>query len=286
MVIYKNEPLSKHSTFKIGGIADRVSLPETIDEFRGLLLELRQAEIPYIVVGNGSNILFSDSGFRGNVVKTTAMKNIQIRPEINEILADAGVLLVKLARVACDNGLSGLEFATGIPGTIGGAIYMNAGAYGGEMADVVQTTTVVDTGGKISTRSEHDFGYRHSVFSENDEIILQAAFRFTPKSKDEIRAKMQDNAKKRLGSQPTNLPSAGSVFKRPDGVSAGKLIQDCGLAGVSVGDAQISPKHCGFIVNNGNASARDVLDLIALIKETVLKNTGVALNEEIQIIGE
>lgn len=278
MTIFKNEPLSNHTTFRIGGRADVLIVPDTIDEIFPYLQER------HIIIGNGSNILFSDNGFRGVVIKTTNLNNISINNR--SITADCGAMLSKIASLACTNQLSGLEFAAGIPGTLGGAIFMNAGAFGGQMADVVVQTSFLENG-KIKTinNKEHEFEHRQSFFSKNkDLIILSTQMELQHTSSAAIEQTMKKYAKQRASTQPLEKPSAGSTFKRPKNNFAGKLIQDCGLSGKQIGGAAISEKHCGFIVNLGDAKAKDVIDLIEFTKKTVYEQTGVKLEEEIKCV--
>ena len=248
-----------------------------------LVLAVRGKRIKNILVGNGSNIIFADEGFRGIVIKTTAINNCSLDGDV--ITAGNGVLLGSLANFACNNSLGGLEFAAGIPGTLGGAVSMNAGAYGGEMKDVVVETKFLNESGEIKTVKEHEFGYRRSVFSNSDKVILESKLKLFAKDRQEIKNQMAELAAKRREKQPLELPSAGSTFKRPEGHFAGKLIEDAGLRGFAVGGAQVSKKHCGFIVNRGNATAADVLALISHCQKCVFDQFGVLLETEVKYMG-
>ena len=280
----RNEPMKNHTTFKIGGAADIMIFPESLRKLSALLAYLRQNNIDFFVLGNGSNLIVSDEGLRMPVIKTDNFDFIEQNG--SELTVGAGVTNAKVANYALQNGLMGFEFAHGIPGTVGGAVVMNAGAYGEEMCGIVDKTTYVDKNGRIKEAfgEEHDFGYRHSRFESGD-VIFSTVLKLKKGNPDEIRAKMDELIKKRRGSQPLEMPSAGSVFKRPEGYFTGKLIDDCGLRGYSIGGAQVSGKHCGFIVNTGNATAKDVLDLIAYIQKTVYEKFGVTLTTEVRYVG-
>ena len=279
--------MKEHTSFKTGGNADILINPKDDEAVKAILTFAKENDTPLTVVGNSSNLLISDDGIRGIVLKTAGgLCDISLSGNI--ITAGAGVSLAKLCLFALDNSLSGLEFAYGIPGTVGGAIYMNAGAYGGEIKDVLIDATVLTAEGELKTvtRDELDLSYRHSIVPEKGYIVLSARFRLTPKPKDEIKSYMAELRAKRVEKQPLEYPSAGSTFKRPEGYFAGKLIMDAGLRGYSVGDAQVSEKHCGFVVNKGEATASDVLTLIKDVQETVLKQFGVKLEPEVKMIGE
>ena len=281
-----NCPLCKHSTFRIGGVADLAVFPHSSDQLCQTLTLLRGQEIPVLVIGNGSNVVFSDAGYRGVVVFTEKCRKIKI--EDNILFADAGASLSAVASAARDENLSGLEFAFGIPGTLGGAVYMNAGAYGGSMSDVCISSEYYDlqTGQRGSlTDGEQDFDYRKSIYQSHPErIILSATLQLKKGDRKQITQTMRTYWEKRRTSQPLELPNAGSVFKRPEGHFAGKLIEDCGLKGLTVGGAQVSEKHAGFIVNVGGATCEDVKRLIEQIQTTVLQQTGVELECEIQFL--
>ncbi len=282
-----NCPLSKHSTLRIGGAADVALFPHSVEKLCQTLTFLKENEIPTLVIGKGSNVLFSDEGYRGAVVFTDKCREIEITEE-DKIVADAGIPLSALANAARDQALSGLEFAFGIPGTLGGAVYMNAGAYGGSMSDVCIRSEYYDIEtGKVETLVEdaQAFGYRKSIYQSHPErVILRATLQLQKGNREEISEKMRTYWEKRRTSQPLELPNAGSTFKRPEGHFAGKLIEDCGLKGLTVGGAQVSAKHAGFIVNIGGATSNDVKRLIEQIQATVLQQTGVELECEIQFL--
>lgn len=280
-------PLSRVTSFHIGGNADLAVYPADAEAFAYALDAVVQAGVPYTVIGNGSNTLARDSGFRGVVFVTTDMRRVTI--DGTRLTGGCGVLLGSVGTNASRAGLAGAEFANGIPGTLGGAVYMNAGAYGGQLADIVCETVCYDLDAKqvlhLDNAAQH-FGYRHSVFMEKNYIILSATLQLTKDEPDAIRARMNDYLARRREKQPLEYPSAGSVFKRPEGHFAGKLIEDAGLKGLRVGGAEVSPKHAGFIVNVGGATARDVLELIERIREKVYAMSGVTLECEIRTIGE
>lgn len=282
-----SEPMSRHTSFRVGGPADILVTPRKKEEILSIMDLSKTENIPIYIMGNGSNLIVKDKGIRGIVLKLFDNYNsFSVEGEV--IRAQAGLLLSKLSNVALENGLSGLEFASGIPGTVGGAVVMNAGAYGGEMKDVVIKTEYIDKEGNIKTveGDMHRFGYRTSFVQEVNGVILSSEMRLRSASKSEIKALMDDLTKKRVEKQPLKMPSAGSVFKRPEGYFAGKLIEDCGLRGYKIGGAQVSELHCGFIVNAGNASANDIIKLIDYIKDTVKANFGVLLHTEVKILGE
>ncbi|NLG53321.1 MAG: UDP-N-acetylmuramate dehydrogenase [Clostridiales bacterium] len=278
-----NEPMSRHTTFGIGGPAEVLIQVNTKDAARAAARALKEYDITPCVIGNGSNILVSDEGIRGAVMKICCG---EYRVSGNTVYAGAGATLNKLAAAARDAGLSGLEFAYGIPGTVGGAVYMNAGAYGGQIADVLRASEYLDGSGKAGmfSKDEHGFGYRDSVYMHGEYIILEAEFALNNGEISEIDEKMRDYLKRRRDSQPLELPSAGSVFKRPAGNYAGALIEKCGLKGSRIGGAEVSEKHAGFIVNRGGATCEDVKRLIEHIRETVLREYGIMLECEIRII--
>lgn len=285
--IFLNEPMKNHTSFKIGGCADIFVQPKNADELIKIIQLAQQSKTPYFVMGNGSNLLVTEKGIRGLVIKTNGcLKEIKIMG--NQIFCEAGVLLSQLANFAMKNSLTGLEFASGIPGTLGGAIVMNAGAYDGEMKDVTVKTKYIDEDGKIGEviGEQHAFGYRTSIFQGSNKIILNSELRLQYGEQKEIREKMNDLNRRRREKQPLTIPSAGSVFRRPKGYYAGKLIQDSGLRGYQIGGAKVSEKHCGFIVNTGNATADDVLNLIAHIQDVVQSKFGVTLQTEVKTIGE
>ena len=279
-----NEPMSKHTTFKIGGNADYYVCPESQSELKEIIDTLKKHSLPYMVIGNGSNLLVSDKGIDGAVISTEKITDITVSGK--SIYASAGVKLSALASEATKNSLSGLEFAAGIPGTVGGGVFMNAGAYDGEMKNIIEFVRVLRDGQIIDlTPDLCFFGYRTSVFQSTDDIILGASFLLIPGDRDEITQKIYDLNSRRKLKQPLEYPSAGSAFKRPEGYFAGKLIDDSGLRGFSIGGAQVSEKHCGFIINKGGATASDVTELIKFIKTSVYIRYGVKLQEEIRLIG-
>ena len=274
-----NEPMNKHTSFKTGGPADIFVTPETKEE----IIKLLKLDVNKTIVGNGSNILVKDGGIRGLVIKINT-NNLKIEDDC--IYADAGCSLARLSKIAMENSLSGLEFACGIPGTLGGAIYMNAGAYGGEMKDIVVETEALDKMGQLHIIKEHEFGYRSSCFQNNDLIIISSKLQLQHGDMNVIKEKMDENMSARKQKQPIDKPNAGSTFKRPKDNFAAKLIQDAGLKGYSIGDAQVSDLHAGFIINKGNATSKDILALMKYIREKVNAEYGVMLEPEIKIIGE
>lgn len=283
-----HEPMKEHTTFKIGGNADYLIFPADVEQAAHILRLIARYEIPLTILGNGSNVLVLDRGIRGAVVKFNHPMS-SIRVEGERIVAGAGALLKDVSAAAADAGLTGLEFACGIPGSIGGAIFMNAGAYDGEMKNVADTVRTVDREGRIHTysRDELDLGYRHSRFQDNGEAIVEVELCLEPGDSSAIRAKMDDFTQRRESKQPLEMPSAGSTFKRPKGYFAGTLIQETGLKGLQVGGAQVSTKHAGFVVNaTGNATAADVRGLIHEVQQRVYEKHGVMLHPEVRIIGE
>lgn len=282
-----DEPMKNHTTFRIGGNADYFVSPHTTGEIKDVIRVCKCAQMPWYVIGNGSNLLVSDEGFRGVIIrlfKNFAM--IEIRED--EVCVQAGALLSKTAKKALEHSLTGFEFAAGIPGTIGGALVMNAGAYGGEMKDVTKSVTVLTQEGEVLTLNKEklEMGYRTSVIARKNYVALSAVLKLRRGEKDIIAAKMEELKEKRVSKQPLEYPSAGSTFKRPEGYFAGKLIMDAGLRGFSVGGAQVSEKHCGFVVNTGDASAADVLKLIKEVSGRVKEQTGVVLEPEVKLLGE
>lgn len=285
--VIMNEPMSAHTSFRIGGNADAFASVTSEEEIKRLMSFCKENDIPYMLMGNGSNMLVSDKGIRGLVIQVgSGMQNCRI--EGTSVFAEAGVLMSKLAKTVLREELSGFETLSGIPGTLGGGIYMNAGAYGGEIKDVAEEITYIDREGEIRTigADKAEFSYRHSVFEREGYIILSAKLRLKKGKYDDIKSAMDDYNKRRADKQPLNMPSAGSTFKRPEGYFAGKLIQDCGLMGYSVGGAQVSEKHAGFVVNKGGATAAEVLALIEHIKHTVREKFGVELSPEVRLVGE
>ncbi len=281
-----NEELSAHTTFKVGGPADFYAVPADEESLGKLVWYLNETGREFFLLGNGSNILVGDKGYRGTVIDTSSLNKIEIRENLIEV--QAGALLAQTAQAAYQAGLSGLEFASGIPGSVGGAIVMNAGAYGSEMKDV---TSVVRIVGKDGTKHElscedMQFGYRTSICRKDQAAVLSVRLSLKEGDPAEIAQTMKELAEKRRNKQPLELPSAGSTFKRPEGYFAGKLIMDAGLSGLSIGGAKVSEKHCGFIVNTGNATAADIADLIAEVQEKVADRFGVKLEPEVCMIGE
>lgn len=285
-ILYR-EPLKKHTTFRVGGEADCIVQIENEKQLADLLGYLARVEIPYFIMGNGSNLLAGDKGYRGIVLQLSDKIN-RIRVEGNRIYAQAGAFLSQVAKTACEQGLTGLEFAAGIPGTVGGGIVMNAGAYDGEMKMVTETVTVLDKEGrKLDLDNDTmEFGYRTSAIKNSPFIVTECCFLLREGDSKEIAAKMDDFQRRRKEKQPLEYPSAGSTFKRPEGHFAGKLIMDAGLAGMKVGGAQVSEKHCGFVINAGDASAKDIRQLIDHIQEEVERQFSVRLEPEVIFMGE
>lgn len=281
----KNEPMAKHTSFRIGGPVRRMAFPKTREQLVVLMGFLQDAGVKPLLIGNGTNLLVSDEGLDTVVIDTSAeLSRLDLTGD-GEITADAGVSLATLAVFAWKNGLKGLAFAHGIPGTLGGGIVMNAGAYGGELKDVVtEVTALYPDGVKVLTPAQLDFSYRHSVFSAGEGIVLGAKLKLETGDKDAIKAEMDELMARRKASQPLELPSAGSTFKRPAGYFAGTLIEGCGLKGCRVGGAEVSPKHAGFVVNVGGATCADVLALIEKVRKTVYDAHGVMLEPEVKII--
>lgn len=282
----KNESMKNHTSFKIGGPADLFIEPSSVSFLCELIKEIRKNETPYWVIGNGSNLLVSDKGLRGIVIHISSSLS-DMRLEENIITCEAGASLKKLCMFALDNGLSGLEFAYGIPGSVGGAAFMNAGAYGGEMKDVLISCSHIDHSGDIGSLSndELNLSYRHSAYSTNKYIIASLTLSLKRGDKDDIKQRMNELMNRRKDKQPLDFPSAGSVFKRPPDNFAGALIEKCGLKGKSIGGAQVSEKHAGFIINRGGATCVDILQLIELIQNVVYKECDILLSPELKVIG-
>ena len=285
--ILLQEPMKKHTTFRIGGPADYLVLPQTVEEIADIVKLCRQEEMPWYIMGNGSNLLVADAGVRGVVIQLLRNFN-QIQVEGSQIRIRAGAQNAAVARQALEASLTGFEFAAGIPGTIGGAVVMNAGAYGGEMKDILKEVTVLDQEGMIQRipEEELELGYRTSIIAKKGYLVLEALIELKPGDPQEIRAVMDELKEKRVTKQPLEYPSAGSTFKRPEGYFAGKLIMDAGLRGFTVGGAQISEKHCGFVINKGGATAKDVTDLMEETKKVVMEKFGVALEPEVKRLGQ
>ncbi|HNW24585.1 MAG TPA: UDP-N-acetylmuramate dehydrogenase [Candidatus Cloacimonas sp.] len=292
-IIHQEVSLKEHCSFKIGGTAEIFCIPNTQKQLLTLLKFCLWHNIPYFILGKGSNLLISDKGIKGIVITTERFNKITLGKRY--LSASCGVTLKDLGNFACENGLSGLEFCSGIPGSVGGAVFMNAGAYGKEIKDVLYSSrAILPDKAKLDSKNpviylkatEHNFSYRHSVFQEKGLIHLSSRFCLKKDKPENIRERMQELQQKRQDKQPMDLPSAGSVFKRPEGFFTGKLIEDCGLKGFRIGDAAVSEKHCGFIVNIGSATAKDVLQLIQHIQKTVYERYSVHLQTEIRMVGE
>lgn len=288
--VYKDEQMKKHTTFKIGGPADYFIRVNNVEDLIKILNISKNNNLPVTIIGNGSNVLVTDEGIRGIVIKPIFM---DIKKDIKQdsviYTVGSGVSIIALSMMALQDSCTGLEFASGIPGTVGGTIRMNAGCYGGQMQDVVLSTTYIDGKGEVHTinNNEHQFAYRESIFKNNkDYIIIESKIELKKGDKINIENKMNENNTSRKEKQPLDKPSAGSVFKRGEGYISAKLIDDCGLKGTTIGGAKVSEKHAGFIINNKNATAKDVLDLIKYIKEVVKEKTGIQIEEEIEILGE
>jgi len=280
-----SEEMKKHITFRVGGPADYFVVPHCADEVAAVFCLCKEKEIPIYILGNGSNLLIPEEGVRGVVVKIAENMNAySVDAETNTITAEAGVKLSKCASVACEAGLSGLEFAAGIPGTIGGGVTMNAGAYGGELSDCIVWAKVLNEDGDALTltKKKLELGYRESIIAKKNYVVLEAAFQLENGDKDEIRAKMQDFNRRRREKQPLEYPSAGSTFKRPTGHFAGQLIEEAGMKGYTIGGAMVSEKHAGFVINKGDATAADISNLIAVVQQRVRENSGVDLEPEVK----
>lgn len=286
--ITHDEPMSRHISFRVGGPAKRMAFPTSGEQLVLLLDYARECGARPLVIGNGTNLLAPDEGLDRLVIDTSVgLNRLETGTEPDTLTAEAGVSLARLADFACKQSLTGLEFAHGIPGTVGGAVCMNAGAYDGEMKHVVEHVTLLFPEEGIRTLScrEMDFSYRHSLLSERpDAVVLRAVFHLAPGDKETIRARMQELMARRKASQPLEYPSAGSTFKRPTGYFAGTLIEQCGLKGLTVGGAQVSEKHAGFVINTGTATAADVLAVIHQVQERVFEEKGVRLEPEVRII--
>ncbi len=283
----ENEPMSQHTTFRIGGPADYFVSVRSEKQLQDLIEFSERENLPYFVMGNGSNLLVSDSGIRGLVIEL-GKEFCEIKADGTRIYAQAGALLSRVASVAMNNCLSGMEEISGIPGTLGGAVYMNAGAYGGEISSVIETVNYLDSDGKIKTArgNECEFGYRTSIFEKGDKVIVSAVLSLSNGNQDEIKAKMADYTCRRKTKQPLQYPSGGSTFKRPEGHFAGALIEEAGLKGFSIGGAQISELHAGFVINKGGATASDVLAVVRHAQKTIWEKFGVRLETEIKLVGE
>ncbi len=284
--VWADEPMKDHTTFRVGGPARYLVEPKDANELVKVIKACCEAELPYTIVGNGSNLLVSDEGYDGVIIHL--FKNMsQIWIQGNFMILEAGVLLSRAANVACREGLAGLEFASGIPGTVGGAMVMNAGAYGGEMKDVVSSVKVLASDGRVReyTNEEMGFGYRQSRITGECSIVLEVELKLHPGKTEEIRARMDELREQRVKKQPLEYASAGSTFKRPEGYFAGKLIQDAGMRGFRIGDAQVSEKHCGFVINRGNATASEIGEVIEEVRKRVYEHSGVLLQTEVRFLG-
>ena len=282
-----DEPMSRHTTFRVGGPADFFVTPKAKEEVRDVIRICKEAGMPYYIIGNGSNLLVSDAGYRGVIVQIYKEMN-EVKVEGDLVKAQAGALLSGIAAKALGAELSGFEFASGIPGTIGGACVMNAGAYGGEMKDVLESVTVLTGEGKIIElgRNELELGYRTSVIAKKGYIVLGAVLKLERGDGEKIKTYMDELKEKRVTKQPLEYPSAGSTFKRPEGYFAGKLIEDAGLRGFQVGGAQVSEKHCGFVINRDHATAADLMELMRQVQIRVKENSGVDLEPEVKRLGD
>lgn len=286
--ITKDADMSRYTSFKAGGRADLLVMPADCDELVCITRTLNAGSVPYMIMGNGSNILVKDGGYRGVIIRIGDGFS-DIRTEGDSIIAGAGALMSQVARKALEAELTGFEFASGIPGSIGGGVFMNAGAYGGEMADVIEYATVLEkTSGsiRVMTASELELSYRHSALQQSGDIVLDVKLSLKKGRYGDIAEEMKTLTARRNDRQPVQYPSAGSFFKRPEGYFAGKLIQDAGLKGLSVGGAKVSSKHSGFIINTGTATASDILSLMRLVQNTVYDRFGVMMEPEVRIIGE
>ncbi len=288
--ILKDAPLSDFTSFRTGGPADFIVIPNSSEEIGKIILLAKENKTPYYIIGNGSNLLVSDAGFRGIIIVMKEGRNgvsFEEKGDKTLVKAEAGCSLARLARVAAGRGLAGLEFAAGIPGSLGGAVYMNAGAYGGEIKDHIVSAEVMDTEGRIfsMSRDELELTYRHSAIEDKNLIVLSATFELEKGDTDTILATISELNARRREKQPLEYPSAGSTFKRPEGYFAGKLIEDAGLKGYSVGDACISEKHCGFVINKGHATSGQIRQLMDEVTERVFEKFGVRLEPEVRMVG-
>lgn len=284
--IYLQEPMASHTTFRVGGPADCLITLENEQQLQKVQRYLHLVEIPFFVLGNGSNVLVSDEGYKG-VILQVGDRMSEIKVEGRRIIAQAGARMSHVARVAMENGLTGLEFASGIPGTVGGGVVMNAGAYGGEMKQVVESVTVVDPNGEILEldNSTMEFGYRYSIIRNQPFVVTKVTYLLQEGDTEQIKATMDDLAARRREKQPLEYPSAGSTFKRPEGHFAGALIMDAGLRGFRMGGAQVSEKHCGFVINAGSATSADIMNLIQEVRFRVKEQFNVELEPEVVFLG-
>ena len=286
MIHLSNEPMKLHTTFRVGGNADDLYLVENSKDIVRIIEMCEDTDTDYYIIGNGSNLLVSDDGFRGSIIEISKnMSRIDVMAD--GLYAEAGAFLSTIANAARDNSMTGFEFASGIPGTLGGAVTMNAGAYGGEMKDVIEYVDVIDDRGREKRISgkDMDFSYRHSIVPEKNYIVTGAKLILSHGNKDAIENLMKELKTKRNEKQPVEFPSAGSTFKRPEGYFAGKLIMDAELKGYSIGGATVSEKHAGFIINSGDATAKDIYELILHVQDTVSEKFGVELEPEVKMLG-
>ena len=285
--IHIQEVMAAHTTFRVGGPADCLVELEDVQQLQNIQHYLHLVGIPYVILGNGSNVLVSDEGYRGVVLQVANRMN-RITVEGNRVVAQAGALMSQVAKAALENGLTGMEFASGIPGTVGGGVVMNAGAYGGEMSQIVTSVTVVNGEGEIMELENEsmEFGYRYSTIRNQPFTVTEVSFEFKPGEKDAIKATMDDLSARRREKQPLEYPSAGSTFKRPEGHYAGELIMNAGLRGFQIGGAKVSDKHCGFIINAGNATAADIMTLIREVQTCVKEKFHVDLEPEVVFLGK
>ncbi len=282
-----DEPMKQHTTFRVGGNADYFVMPQNAKEVKNIVALCKKADMPYYILGNGSNLLVGDKGYRGVIIQIYREMN-HIRIDGDKVIAQAGALLSRVGTATLEAELTGFEFAAGIPGTVGGAVVMNAGAYGGEMKDIIASATVLTQDGDIITINKEDLelGYRTSVIAKKGYVVLEAEYQLQKGDKEAIRARMDELKCQRVTKQPLEYPSAGSTFKRPEGYFAGKLIQDAGLRGFQVGGAQVSEKHCGFVINKDQATAADIRELMRQVSDKVMQEFGVKLEPEVKTLGE
>lgn len=285
--IYREEPMKKHTTFRVGGNADYFVVPKTEKEVERIVGLCKEEGMPYYILGNGSNLLVGDKGYHGVIIQICKEMN-EISVEDNFLNVQAGALLSRVGNVALEAGLAGFEFASGIPGSMGGAVFMNAGAYGGEMKDILTEVTVLDENNEVRVlkKEELELGYRTSIVAKKGYVVLSAKVELKKGDQTKIRERMNELKVQRTTKQPLEYPSAGSTFKRPEGYFAGKLIADAGLRGFQVGGAQVSEKHCGFVINKDNATAADIIELMRQVIERVQKEFGVELELEVKKLGE
>lgn len=285
--IYREEPMKKHTTFRVGGNADYFVVPKTEKEVERIVDLCKEEGMPYYILGNGSNLLVGDKGYHGVIIQICKEMN-EISVEDNFLNVQAGALLSRVGNAALEAGLAGFEFASGIPGTMGGAVFMNAGAYGGEMKDILTEVTVLDENNEVRVlkKEELELGYRTSIVAKKGYVVLSAKVELKKGDQTKIRERMNELKVQRTTKQPLEYPSAGSTFKRPEGYFAGKLIADAGLRGFQVGGAQVSEKHCGFVINKDNATAADIIELMRQVIERVQKEFGVELEPEVKKLGE